>query len=277
MQGPRKRLLWLVAKALVFLATGACAIAAVTPLLRSTDHFQVFPGDPRVRYERGAENAAAVIAHALPAALATVERAQFRPFAKPTTIFVCASTATFDRYGYFVGGAGGFVLNGRLFISPKPQNTAERQPRILTHELSHLHLEQQIGWLRFAGSLPGWFKEGLAVYVSQGGGAENVSEIEAREALARGQSFRPNATGSLLFPQTGAREKMTPHLFYRESALFVAFLSRRDPAAFERLLIAVEDRIGFAAAVRGAYGHDLPALWTEFVAENEKSRSLSPP
>ncbi len=259
----------MVAKALALAAGCALAIAVALPFLRSTDQFLPFAADARVRYEPGAEKNAAIIARALPEAIATVERFQFRPFAKPVTIYVCASTTTFDRHGLGVSGAGGFVLNGRLFISPKPQNTAERLPRILTHELSHLQLGQQLGMLRYTRNLPGWFKEGLAVHVSDGGGAETVSEAEGRDAIARDRTFRLHESGSLIFPQTGARDNLPAHLFYREGAMFVGFLARLDPAAFKRLLLDIQDRHAFADAVAHAYGRDLPALWREFSSETK--------
>jgi hypothetical protein len=236
-------------------------------------------GDPRVRYETGAENAAAIVARELPQAISSVERMHGRPFAKPVTIHVCATTQSFDRYGYGVSGAGGFVFNGRLFLSPKPQNSAERLPRILVHELSHLHLNQQLGTIRYARGLPGWFKEGLAVHVAAGGGAENVSENEARDAIAQGQVFRLDAKGSLLSRQSGASEGLTPHLFYRESALFVRFLLRHTPGAFERLLAGIEKRETFADAIRAAYGRTLAELWSQFTAEirgNQLERRVDP-
>ena len=164
------RFLWLAA-ALVFGGGGALAYAGLRPLLRSTEAFLPLAADPRVRFEPGAEAAAAVIARALPEAIATIERAQFRPFARPVAIQVCATTASFERFGFGVSGAGGFVLNGRLFLSPKTQNTAERLPRLLAHELSHLHFDQRLGMIRHQRALPGWFREGLAVHVS-GSGAE---------------------------------------------------------------------------------------------------------
>jgi hypothetical protein len=263
---PGKLRFRLLLGATIFLTGASLAGAALSPLFRSTKNFRAFAGDARVRYEPGAENAAAVIAAALPEALATIERAQFRPFAAPVTIYVCATTESFEHYGYRVAGAGGFVMNGRLFISPKSQNTAERLPRILTHELSHLHLEQQIGMLRFARALPAWFKEGLAVHVS-GAGAETVSAPEARAALAHHHAFRLERSGSLFFPQTAARDHLSVHLFYRESALFVGFLAERDPAAFQRLLLAIEDRHAFARAIRDAYQVDLTQLWDDFNAE----------
>lgn len=268
----RKRVFWIGATGFAFAAGMAALVVALAPLYRSTSHFRVVEGEARVRYEPGAEEAAAVVAQALPAAIATVERGHGRPFTKPVVIHVCATTASFDRHGFGVSGAGGFVLNGRLFLSPKPQNTADRLPRLLTHELSHLHLEQQLGTLRGARQLPGWFKEGLAVYVAGGGGAETVSEAEARDAIARGRTFKLDTRGSLLFPQTAARDGLTPHLFYRESAMFVGFLARLDPGAFKRLLASIQDREAFDSAVNGAYGRDLAELWAQFTAATEPSR-----
>lgn len=105
-------------------------------------------------------------------------------------------------------------------------------------------------------------------FVSQGGGAENVSEAEAHEAISRGRAFRRDDTGSLLFPQTGARDGLPAHLFYRESALFVAFLERRS-AAFRGMLLGIQERADFAAAVRDNYRSDLAHLWIEFEAETK--------
>ena len=245
-------------------ATGARLL--LFPFFQSTKQFLIFEGDTRVRYERGAEQSAAIVARALPSEIATVERAQFRHFSKPVTVYVCASTDTFNRHGFGIAGAGGFVLNGRLFISPKRENTAERLPRLLAHELSHLHLEQQLGLVRYARHVPGWFREGLAVHVSNCG-AENVTEIQARDAIGNGHVFRREVKGSLLSPQTGARDGLAPHLYYRQSAMFVAFLARIDSAAFERLVVGIQERRDFAPAFFAAYGRKVDALWDEFMTD----------
>jgi hypothetical protein len=197
-------------------------------------------------------------------AIATIERGQLNAFARPVTIFVCASEESFERHGYGVRGAGGFVFNSRLFISPKPQNTAERLPRLLAHELSHLHLNQHLGTVRYARNLPPWFIEGLAVHVS-GCGAETVSEAEARDAIRDGRVFRPETKGSLFFRANGQREGLSPHLFYRQSAMFVRFLAERDPAAFEIGVRKLQARENFAATLLNAYGRDLETLWNEFI------------
>src|SRR5207237_1385867 len=63
---------------------------------------------------------------------------------------------------------------GRVILSP-PLFTTKRNrlPSILTHELSHAHLRSWMSELTFI-ALPNWFKEGLAVMVSDGGAAEEV-------------------------------------------------------------------------------------------------------
>jgi hypothetical protein len=116
---------------------GGCTAASyVSAMNKSTDQFLSSTTDPRVKYEPGAEAQAQIIAQALPAAIHTVEQAQYRRFVAPVNVYVCASIESFKAYTVN-GGAGGLVLNKRLFISPKPENTAERLPSLLTHELSH--------------------------------------------------------------------------------------------------------------------------------------------
>jgi hypothetical protein len=273
----RKRSSRLMALVIVCLSTSGCmAASAALAMARSTDQFRAYAADPRVRYEPGAEEQARRVAAVLPAALQAVERAQYRDFVAPVTIYVCASRRSFKAYGAPSGREGGFVLNKRLFIGPKSENTGERLPRLLTHELSHLHIEQQTGLLR-AARIPSWFSEGLAVYVAKGGGAETVTDDQARDALRHGRYFQPDAEGSVLFPKRAHDYGLTPHLFYREAALFVAFLAQRDPAAFRDLLLAVEDATPFTDAFHAAYRTDIADLWRSFLADASKYDNAAVP
>jgi hypothetical protein len=69
----------------------------------------------------------------------------------------------------------------------------------------------------------------------------------------------------VLHPQTPSRDGLDPHLFYRESAMFVAFLAEQNPTDFERLLGSIHDGDAFALAVQRAFGADLPTLWQRFI------------
>jgi hypothetical protein len=252
----------------VVVATIVCAVLAAAQfrvLLRSTDHFLTCSQDARVHFEPGAEKLAGTVAMALPEAIATVERQQYGSFAKPITIYVCASVESIANFGG-PKSAGGFVLNGRLFISPKPQNTAERIPRLLAHELSHLHSEQRLGMAGYALKVPSWFKEGLAVVVSSGGGAETVSDVEGKSAIAEGRTFTPTMSGRPMFEKSGRSYGLTEHMWYRQSALLVQFLRDRDETAFKRLMSLLDQGSNFKSALKTSYAESIDVLLKDFRA-----------
>lgn len=263
---PRFRL-----RGIALLLLGAAVFAGIavwwtTPLRfawRDTSAFQPHATDPRVRAEPGTEALANAIAQALPAALAIVEQQQGRAYLRPVTVHVCASVDSFAAFGG-ARSAGGFVLNGRLFLSPKLAEAPQRLPRVLTHELSHLHLSEPLSLLGYARNIPSWFKEGLAVLVSDGGGAENVSVDEARTALRTGRGFEPEWTGHLRSERSGKSYGLSEHLWYRECSLLVQFLRDRDPAAFQRLLRALEAGQPFRPALEQAYSVSGDTLLAEF-------------
>jgi hypothetical protein len=147
-----------------------------------------------VLYEPGAEHMAGVVAAAMPAAVETVERRQYGRFIVPVRVYVCATVDSFAKYTASPR-AGGHTMGGRVFLSPKPENTDERIPRLLAHELSHLHLGQRLS-LILSGRLPVWFEEGLAVEVSGGGGAEGVTTGRCAERSRRGARSFPRRRGT---------------------------------------------------------------------------------
>jgi hypothetical protein len=232
-------------------------------LMRSTKQFHQLGTDPRVHYELGAGAMASEVARVLPEAMHTVEERQYCPFLGPADIYVCASLETYAAYGGDPH-SGGYLSNGRVFVSPKKENTPTRITGLLTHELSHLHLEQHLG-LWGSRRLPSWFAEGLATFVSDGGGAETVSEEAARAAIVTGRVFQPKPSDGIFFHTTASTFGLTPHLFYREAALFLAHLRQRDPTAFRNWLVAVETGEALDASFATAFGKTLTAAWDEFV------------
>lgn len=218
--------------------------------------------DPRIWCEPGAERYAHALAPLLPAALRTVEDAQYGRFAGPVKVYVYATIDTYARYG---GGpeAGGRVAFGAVHMSPVLRGQPARHGPILTHELSHLHLGQRAGTLAMM-RLPVWFREGYPTLVSGGGGAGDVTVDNAVFALVHGRHFEAEDSATLLAPHKWEYFKLPAPMFYRQSALLVAYLQRRDPAAFARMIAAVAARTPFGDAVRGAYGQPLAVLWQDF-------------
>ena len=119
--------------------------------------------------------------------MARVEAVQGRPFAHPVTVGVYITPEAFvAANGLGSRRAVGMTFLGRVMLSPVLFSTQrQRLPALLTHELSHAHLGSWMSQLSVM-RLPQWFKEGLGVMVSGGGGAEGVSELQALEAIRHG-------------------------------------------------------------------------------------------
>lgn len=256
----------------ITLSISSCTAAkAMVAMHKSTDHFITLKKDRRVVYETGAEKFAEIIADRLDAAIDSVERGQYRKFTKPVTIHICNSVESFTAY-CVEHRAAGCVLNERLFLAPKnfqPHNEA------LTHELSHLHLEQQLGMLTWHSGYPSWFQEGLATYISHGEGASKVTPDEARKAIALGSSFLPDLTGSLILPKTARSYSLKPNMFYRQASMFVEYLHSLDADKFKTFLLSVEDGNDFEKSFSFAYGTNLKEIWKIFVQQQKNDKALA--
>jgi hypothetical protein len=124
--------------------------------------------------------------------------------------------------------------------------------------------------------LPKWFKEGLAVMVSRGGGAEAASEEEARAAIKQGERIDIGNAGSLRNLIEFRLEKAPANkpdwypivMAYRQAGMFVTYLRDKDAAAFNLMMNAMLDGRPLADAVAAGYRTDTPSLWLSFVQQN---------
>ena len=275
-----------VAAALVGTTLVAAGAIASVPMLRhiasgwwnSPDALPALPQVPQdkyqVHYEPGSLAYARTVERLMPAAMARVEAIHGRPFARPVTVGVYVSTDAYVRAnGLGSTRAVGMSFLGRVVLSPTLfGRQRDRLEAILTHELCHAHLRGWMSELAYL-ELPTWFKEGLAVVVSGGGGAEHVSDAQARDAILRGDHIAVRSEGTLLdfvnirmdrqpvVPETSFRIMLA----YRQAGMFTAFLHDSDPSAFAHMMNAVLDGRQFAEAVRTSYGADVNALWERFV------------
>ena len=284
----------LVAAALIGITLLAGGAIAAVPILRhialgwwdNPDGLPALPENPqakyRVHYEDGGLPYARTVARLMPAAIARVEAMHGRPFAHPVTVGVYVSDdAYMNANGVASRSAVGMMFLGRVLLSPTLFGRQRaRLETMLTHELCHAHLRSWMSELTYR-ALPSWFKEGLAVMVSGGGGAEMVSVAHAREAILRGDHYEVRHEGSLfdfvaikmahqpVIPDTAFRIELA----YRQAAMFTAFLRDTDPPAFARLMRAILDGQPFVAAVRTSYRADLNTLWERFVEELRKAET----
>jgi hypothetical protein len=276
--------------AVMFLALAAAVCGAVTalPMLRhylvalfnDPKHLPALENDGRVHFEPGARACALEVAALLPAALARVEAAQGRAYARDPTIGVYASYENYARANGFENPAIAAVSrSGLILLSPTLCGEERARLRgVLTHELSHTYL---FGWRSalFSDRPPSWFTEGLAVMVSDGGGAEGVSEAEAAEAVRKGHAIVVTDKGlwrdfaSIHFelepPRDPSRDDFLTfrqRLAYRQAGMFVAWLRERDPDAFANLMRRIENGESFSGSFQEGYAVGPRELWRDFVA-----------
>ena len=255
-----------VALVALSLSLGGCTLARVANTwVQSKAAFAQCTSDFRIVCEPGSEDLAKSIVPLLPDAIASVEKAQLSNFSSPIVIYTYKTRESFSTHSGAPAYAEGAVSLGTLNLSPKLLSAPERTKGILAHELSHLHLQLEMGSLAWA-RIPSWFHEGLATFVSNGGGAETVSAEEALVALSLGNRFEPDGSQWALFPKSASSYGIGPHLYYRQAALFVAFMHDTDPLAFEQLLRAIAAKVAFSEAIESSFHQALPAIWKWFLS-----------
>jgi len=246
----------------------------ISGLLNMPDRMPALSADSQVHYEPGVEDFARDVAALLPDAIARVEAVHGRPFAHPVIVGAYATPEAYEAANC-LGSMGplGVTIFDRVILSPKLFRPRHQRLRaILTHELSHAHIQGWIGGYDYI-YLPNWFKEGLAVMVSGGGGAEFVSEDEARAAIQRGEKIVINDAGGLSKWIDVPLEKEPENkpawypvvLAYREAGMFVNYLRESDRPAFDRMMNAILDERPFAEAVTVGYHDSVRSLWEKFI------------
>jgi hypothetical protein len=279
----RRRIVWIILGVPLALITVAAGTAAALPAARNIvsalwnvpDRLPSLAENSQIHFEPGAEAYAHEISALLPAAIARIEAAHGRAFAHPVIVGAYTTPEAYAAANVLGSRPSvGVTSFGRVNLSPELDRRQHwRLPAILTHELSHAHIQ---GWISMADiRLPNWFKEGLAVMVSGGGGAEFVGEAEARTAIGRGETIVIDDAQSLSTLLAGIRYEREPAgatpshrivMAYRQAGMFVSYLHDTDPPGFARMMHAVLDGRPFAEAVDAGYHQDVHVLWQEFAS-----------
>jgi hypothetical protein len=286
----RRRIFWIITAgvplALITLAAGTAAAFPAARHIASAlwnlpDRLPALAENGQVHFEPGAEDYARDVVALLPAAVAKIEAVHGRRFEHAVTVGVYTTPEAY-AVANASGSAGsvGVTAFGRVVLSPTLNEPRHRRLRaILTHELSHAHLQGYIStyaWVR----LPNWFKEGLAVMASGGGGAEFVDELEARLAIERGEHIVINDTGSfanlseIRFERAPARATASHRtvMAYRQAGMFVGFLHDSDTPGFTRMMSAILDGRPFVEALDTGYHQDVQSLWQQFATASADAK-----
>lgn len=233
---------------------------------RLTYEFVPLAGNSQILYEPGAEHLANLVdAHWL-ASVERVERRQYLPFKDVGAIRVYVFNdrnryADFSRASVLTRGSSSA---NAVYLSEKLRERIDTLPGILVHELSHAHVRQHTGTFRYVTDLPGWFLEGLAVSVSAGAGAENVTAEQARAAMREGRRFEPADAGRWIGHRSARSYGLDPHTYYRQAGMFVEHLRTARPAEFEAALRGVLNGDRFRDVWKTHYGRGVSGLWQDY-------------
>jgi hypothetical protein len=247
--------------------------------IKPTWSFSPTENDAHVLYEPGVRDLAEDIAKSRVDSARKIEREQYRPFKTPVFIYVCRDPQSFDEFTTLTDAMGAAVSGDRIFVNPMVANKGHKERMdYVTHELSHAHLQQYTGLLASRLS-PNWFKEGLAVLVSDGAGAGMVSDDEAIEFIRSGRTFEPTEDGSdvsaLTSPRFGDLKPFPKpyHMLYHQWMMFVSYLKRQDPDKFKQLLEAFESSGDFRKSFADTYNQSIQSMFNKFVDDVRADRA----
>ena len=109
----------------------------------------------------------------------------------------------------------------------------------------------------------------MAVGVSNGGGAEDVSVQAAERAIQSGTSIYPTLDSGFwnYLTQPLSPPQNNWQMYYRQAGMFVQYLHDSDPIAFTHLLEALKNTKDLQQAWSIAYKKNLDEMWLQFVKE----------
>ena len=265
------RLLFLL---LISMVLGGCTVMqAAKARLEPRDQFLASASHPQVYFYSGSEDMARRMAAAMDASIAAVEQLHGRPFLKLPKVYVCDADC-FSRFSTFQPSVPAGQFMDAVFMNDpdlrrKEQRFGMAPENFLVHELTHLMFYQYAGAIAYMRT-PAWFREGWAVVASNGAGAQACTPEEAARLLGAGAAFDPAEEGSLFRNRTAASYGLPYPVFYRQAAMFVAYLRERDPSAFQAALHSLLDGERFQQGFERAYGKSIASYWDGFRESAQK-------
>lgn len=261
------KLLTIALAALTFVAVlpGCTLTRAAYVSVHSPENLPKFSKSLPVYAEKGAESIASAILAALPVSIQQIETTHGGKLGSLPAIVVCASAACYQQYAAIPITAAETLRDKRISLNGAKILELKRDVvQLFTHELSHFF------WFsRGIVFQPRWFEEGLAVWVSNGGGAESVSVQAAEQAIRTGTTIRPTLNSGLwnylVHPPLPPENNWA--MYYRQAGMFVHYLHAKDTNAFIHLLEALKNTKDLEKAWPIAYKQSPDELWSEFVKE----------
>lgn len=248
----------------MFFMVGGCSVVE-SRVARWTTDFNTLTSDSRILYEDGAEKLAEESALCLDKAIKNVELKQQGDFTEPVRVYVFATPESFSRFSGVSAKARGAAVGNEIYLSSLLNDLPKEVYGMIGHELSHVQLSQNLGIITFNRSLPRWFREGLAIYVSDGGGAPRNYDQEAIEKFLEGEHFTPETKGTLFNISLKATADIGPRMYYSQSGMFVEYLATTYPEEFGQLLNGLQRGQQFHKTFTDAFHEDIDMVLTSYI------------
>ena len=276
----KKVLIGIIAAIILLLVASFLAqplvIKAIKAKFKSTDHFVILQEDPRIRYEQEAKSNAKTLADVLPNAQKMVEQILKSSFEKPIEIYICASQEVFNEYVFLSKNVRGAVYWGNVFLSPGAFNRGSLE-ELVEHELTHYLFFSHLGERAHIKNVPLWFREGIAVFVANGG--SRYTEYTEIHHLMTSQERKAYLSGEAdtWFKTDNAQDAVTSAgvanwLLYRVSGLLVHFMYVSSPNNFDNLVQKLLAGEVLDAAIQSTYNmsvQDFHARFIEYLKNHE--------
>ncbi len=236
---------------------------ALKVYFQEVDEYPLYPARYPLHAEAGGEKLAKIVADYLPTAISHIESTHGGAILSAPVIVLCMTTSCYERVAIVPEAAGESWLGKRISLNGEKILREQRDIRaILTHELSH-HFWSTHG----VDYQARWFQEGLAVWVSNGGGAEKASVADAIQAIKAGHVIQPHLDDGLwqYTDDKAANYGLTWQLFYRQAGMFIEYLIQQDPKRFQQLLHELERSKQLKTAWENSYSQSPTEYWKAFV------------
>jgi hypothetical protein len=263
-----KKILFTISVLLIgtFCLMGGCSVVESRVAHWTTD-FNTLSSDNRILYEDGAVKLATESALHLDNAIRDVESKQFGEFTEPVKVYVFATTKRFSKFSGISEKARGASVGNEIFLSSLLKEMPQEVYGMLGHELSHVQLSQNLGVITFNRTLPRWFREGLAIYISNGGGAPRNYEQETTAMFIEGKHFVPEATGSLFNRTLNSTADIGPRMFYSQSGTFVKYIADSYPKEFKDFLKGLQEGKQFDSCFKESFKNDVDKILSSYIIE----------
>lgn len=246
------------------LLMGGCTVVR-SKFARLTTDFHTLASDNRIVYENGAEKLALEASLQLDQAIFDVESRQFGKLIEPITVYAFATPKSFSAFSGVSDKARGAAIGNEIYLSSLLKDLPNEVYGMIGHEISHVQLTQKLGVITFNRNLPRWFREGLAIYVSDGGGAPRNYEQETIAMLTDGKHFLPKSKGTTFNISLPSTADIGPRMFYSQSGMFVKYLVNTYPLEFRALLNRLQEGKPFDVAYEESFGDDVENTFTSYI------------